>query len=197
MRILVTCFEPYDEFLVNASQEAMRIAQHRWEANGRAELAISVEWRTLPVDFDLAPQALLPWLDEGFDTVLHLGQAPGSGVVQLEKRGVNAGWGPRDSKERTLAAHGPTELNSTLPLELWAEVISATGIPCQVSHDAGRYLCNAVLYHSLYYAQSHPNLEAAFIHLPFTAEQASDGTPFLPVEDSATAVLHCLELLRS
>ena len=185
---LVSCFEPYDEFPANASQLAMeRARQTRLPG-------IDVRWRTYPVDFDEAPRQLGEDLQRGCDAALLLGQAPGSRELRLETRGANIRYGPHDAAPGPLVEHGDDEYHSELPIGLWAERLRQEGLPAVISHDAGSYLCNALLYHCLRAAAtaSRP-LHALFLHVPLTPSQ---GKPSLPVEQAAAAIVRLLQWMR-
>jgi pyroglutamyl-peptidase len=77
----------------------------------------------------------------------------------------------------------------------WAEKLRLRGIPAQVSHHAGTYLCNAMLYWTHFIAERAGLLtRAAFVHIPLAPSQvveAGRGLPSLPTETAAAAV-RCL-----
>ena len=59
-------------------------------------------------------------------------------------------------------------LPSTLPLSAVRAALLEAGIPCHVSADAGGFLCNALLYHTLdACARLRPSSPAGFIHLSY------------------------------
>ena len=198
-RVLVTCFEPYDEFPVNASQAATRTACDLWS---HSDQALEVIWETLPVDFDLTPVALATLRDKHQPSyILHVGQAPGADSIRLEERAYNQRQGPLDPVPSPLleSEDAASSYDSQLPLEVWAETMKRDGLPVSVSQDAGRYLCNAVLYHSLHCAaaQKQP-LHAAFVHVPLLPEQAADSRaprPSLSADESGHVIYQCLQRL--
>jgi len=51
--------------------------------------------------------------------------------------------------------------------------ITRVGIPAAMSLTAGVYVCNAVMYATLHALRSRPRVPAGFIHLPYTAAQAT------------------------
>jgi pyroglutamyl-peptidase len=136
-----------------------------------------------------------------YDYVLHLGQAPGSACVQLERVGLNvAGPVGRDGAEPPcLIEDGPVAYQSRLPLADWAAHLRSQGIPAVVSYHAGTYLCNAALYLTHHFtAQGGHKTQAAFIHLPLDVTQAAQepaGAPSLPAAVSAQAVRLILQKL--
>ncbi|MEE9547178.1 MAG: hypothetical protein V3V65_06745, partial [Hyphomicrobium sp.] len=55
----------------------------------------------------------------------------------------------------------------TLPAEYILARLSKLKLPCRASINAGDYLCNALLYHSLNIARDMPQpLVAGFVHVP-------------------------------
>lgn len=186
--VLITAFEPYDRWRTNSSWLALVQLTHRLPK----EPAITT--RLYPVDFSTVRQRLTEDLKANFDYALHLGQAPGSGRIQLEAIGLNIGGSSSQSPDeyRTLVEDGPVAYRSELPLSQWAGKIRACGIPAQVSYHAGTFLCNATLYLSCYLAE-HMSLQtrAAFVHLPLDTSQVL-GSPqdfaSLPAATSAAAL---------
>jgi pyroglutamyl-peptidase len=62
---------------------------------------------------------------------------------------------------------GADTLHTTLPIDRIVARLKEIGVPCCTSDDAGAYLCNALLYHSLAAAstQATPHI-AGFVHIP-------------------------------
>jgi pyroglutamyl-peptidase len=60
-------------------------------------------------------------------------------------------------------------LDATLPLAPIASALVAADIPLTLSSDPGRYLCNAMLFHALHWAQGTPT-RVGFVHIPHLAE---------------------------
>ena len=193
--ILVTAFEPYDRWKTNSSWLALVELTRDLPAGHK------LVTRRYPVDFSTVRQRLADDLTADFDYALHLGQAPGSGRIQLEAIGLNIGGsgGQTADQFRRLVDGGPVAYRSDLPLGDWAVKLSAAGIPTTVSYHAGTYLCNAILYLSCYLAeQMRLRTRAAFIHLPLDLTQTA-GLPqdfaSLPASTSAAAVRMILDEL--
>ena len=111
------------------------------------------------------------------------------------------GGGPTESPDdyQPLAPDGPAAYRSDLPLAEWAALLRAAGIPAQVSHHAGTYLCNATLYLSHYLAETQGlKTRATFIHVPLDISQTvhrRDDLPSLSCALSAAAVRLILEAI--
>jgi pyroglutamyl-peptidase len=147
----------------NPSAELARrvAASPRWR-----RLGIAAQSLILPTTYAALNQVLEPALRrEAPHAVLMIGVAGRSRQVRIEDRAVNrtsllpdaAGRRPRG----LTLAKGPASRRLRLsPVPLRA-VLRGHGIPCRISQDAGRYLCNAAYYQAL--ANPPPVL---FIHIP-------------------------------
>ncbi len=167
--VLLTAFEPYDEWQENSSWLAL-VELTRW-----LEDSSHITTRRYPVCFDSVRKRLAEDLRGNYDLVLHLGQAPGSTHIRLEAVGLNV-----HANGQPLIAGAPTAYRSTLDLEAWREKLVQAGIPTQVSQHAGTYLCNATLFVSQHIlAQQQLSSQTAFIHLPLTPAQAARQTTMM------------------
>ncbi len=54
----------------------------------------------------------------------------------------------------------------TIAIDTIAEQLNNKGHSASISDDAGGYLCNAVLYHSLAFAEAHGGCNVGFVHIP-------------------------------
>ena len=188
MRILLTAFEPYAQWSTNASWMTLVEMLRVRPSNG------SLVTRRYPVDFDRMRSALYKDLSQGFDAVLHLGQAPGSAALRLEALAVNTGAAISDSggAMQRLVADGPEAYRTRMPLDRWVSRLHDQAIPAQVSFHAGTYLCNAIMYLSHHWvAQSDRPIPVGFVHLPLATSQVlslSQPEPSLPIETLASAI---------
>ncbi len=106
------------------------------------------------------------------DLVLHLGLKRRARAIAVETFARNrvlraavdaAGVAPIST---VLEADGPPRRAVNLPVRRMAARIAALGLPVEISEDAGRYLCNGLLWHSLALG-SRPS---GFLHLPWTRD---------------------------
>lgn len=187
-KVLMTAFDPYGTWQTNASW--LTLIELTRELPSRPQLTT----RRYAVEFSDVRRRLQKDLEANYDFALHLGQAPGSGRIQLESIGLNIGGEPGQSTDqfRPLDLEGPVAYRSALPLGEWAEKLRSAGIPAQVSHHAGTYLCNATLYWSHLCAERMGlKTRSTFIHLPLDVSQTvglAKDTPSLPASLSATAI---------
>lgn len=183
-RILLTAFEPYDRWKENSSWLALMDLTSWYEGD------LEITTRRYFVNLAKLKEQLEADLRLDFDYAIHLGQSPGSPVVKLESVGLNV----RTNGE-PLLGNAPTAYRSMLDLADCLEGLVAAGIPAQLSHHAGTYLCNAALYLSQHYAaMMGRRTQSLFIHLPLTPRQvAAEGTSMAsmstPMQSAAIAIV--------
>jgi len=193
--VLLTGFEPFGGEVVNPSWEVARALDGRRIAGHR------IDALRLPVAFDAAIIALRAAVDERSPVlVLALGQAGGRARLSLERVAINlvdaripdnAGLQPID---QPVLAGAPNAYFTNLPVKAMRAAIDAVGIPAELSHSAGYYVCNAVFFALMHALQQHPRCRGGFMHLPWLPEQASThgGEPALALELMTTGVLAAL-----
>lgn len=172
MKILVTAFGPFDGRSQNASSLALARLKQPYPR---------INTRILPVDSVSGPARLLRALKQVRpDVLVMLGEAAGSTSIRLESTAWNqldfsipdaAGRQPRGVP---IDPNGKDFLPATLPLESMHAELTLAGHDVMLSHDAGRYLCNQVMYQSLACLSKHQSsCVAGFIHLPLASHYAT------------------------
>src|SRR5262245_51466544 len=134
--------------------------------------------------------------------VVSVGQATGRPQVDLESLAHNrldyrgeTDNGGYAAQGEPLAADGPGRLHVRLPAAALAAELAGGGLPVRVSLDAGRHLCNALLYELLL---RHAERPALFVHVPLLPEQAerrAQDEASLPAEVSRACLAGLLGLL--
>lgn len=185
-RILLTAFEPYENWSENSSWLTL-VELTRW-----IDAHAQVVTRRYPVDFVEVSRRLSDDLTDEIDCTIHLGQYPGCTAVQLEAIALNV-----DSHGRALIAGGPAGLRTVLPLERWRDRVRKRGIPARISWHAGTYLCNATFYLAMHrFLQTGRPLRSVFLHLPLAPAQVAVHDPPLAsmsIPMMAAAVAEVLE----
>ncbi|MEM0924698.1 MAG: pyroglutamyl-peptidase I [Planctomycetota bacterium] len=162
-RILLTAFEPYDRWRENSSWLAL-VDLTSWY-QGPLEFST----RRYPVDLAKMTATLENDLADGYDLAIHLGQSPGSPLIKLEAVGLNL-----KTNGESIRGDAPAAYRTRLNLTSCIERLSEAGIPAQVSHHAGTYLCNATLFLSQHLsAMMGQRTDSVFVHLPLTPAQAA------------------------
>ncbi len=193
MRILLTAFEPYDQWEQNSSWEVL---VEYLRVRGTVPDIVT---RRYPVDLQQLQTRLEDDLKRGFDVVLHLGQAPGISQIHLETIAINVAGMTHVTGNAfgELLTNAPVAYRSNLPVGQWAAELRRLGIPTSVSYHAGTYLCNAVMYLSLHWFESNKkDGRVGFIHLPLTHEQVLNSgrtMPSLSKQDMSRAIQFILD----
>jgi len=162
-RVLLTAFEPYDRWPENSSWLTLTDLTRWYDGS------IDVTTRRYPVDLTRMSEALRKDLQANYDLAVHLGQAPGSTSLRLEAVGLNV-----RSDGSPLIPNATEAYRSPLSLHAANQALLEAGIPSDVSHHAGTYLCNAALYLSQHYSQSFGlHTKSLFVHIPLAPSQAA------------------------
>lgn len=182
--VLLTGFAPFGGEHCNPSWQAVsaldgaRIAGHRVCA---AELPVAF-WQSLQA-LDAAIAEHQPAL------VLCVGQAGGRTAVSFERVAINLMDAriPDNAEQQpvdiAIEAHGPAAYFTNLPIKAMRQALLSAGIPAEISHTAGTYVCNEVFYGLMHRIQS-SQARGGFIHVPYSPEQACHhpGEACLPVD---------------
>jgi pyroglutamyl-peptidase len=169
-RILITGFGPFPSMPFNASgaliAELAETAPGLYARAGIASVVLPVDWRAAPERSRAAIGDVQP------DAVLHFGVSSRARGFVIETLAFNAAKPALDSLGRLpprfrLKPGATPALAVTLPADRLAWRLRREGLPCALSRDAGRYLCNAILYDTLMAAaRGRPAFLAGFIHIP-------------------------------
>ncbi len=193
--ILVTAFEPFGGEKLNPSEMVLEKLPDAVGGYAIRKLLLPVEFvRALSLaaaEYDrLAPAA-----------VIMLGQAGRRRAITPETTGRNvmyggipdnAGWKP---DHLPVVENGPDKLYSTLMTDRIVRAVNALGIPCEVSDNAGEYVCNALLYGMLEHNRG--TVPTGFIHVPFIREQGHPEDPFMDFKEVYRGVLTAIETVAS
>ncbi len=168
--ILLTGFGAFPGVPSNASAE---LVQRLAAAAARRLAGYTVIGCILPTQWRDGPRRLATLL-ETLDPVLilHFGVSPRAEGFAVELRGRNFCSQTADALGEKPLSHciaegGPEFLPATLPVHHVVTTLRRRGLPARVSRDAGVYLCNALLYHSLAYARVRGEAgRTGFVHIP-------------------------------
>ena len=189
-RALLTAFEPYDRWSENSSWQAL-VELTRWY-DGPVEIVT----RRYPVDLTRMSELLRKDLQEDYDLAIHMGQSPGSTLIKLEAVGLNV-----RTDGTPLIADAPEAYRSRLPLANCVQLLIGAGIPSELSHHAGTYLCNAALFLSQHYSKSFSlKTQSLFVHVPLSPSQAAKDElrmASMSVQMTSAAVAMILDQVRA
>lgn len=173
--ILLTGYEPFDDFETNPSETIARRLDGEEVADRRVDAEV------LPVEFDAAVEVLAQTIDDRDpDAVVATGLAAGRPAVSVERVGINVddARGTPDNADADpenvpIDPGGADAHFATLPVTRIVERLLDREIPSRLSNTAGTHLCNHLLYSTRAYAEREGlDLPVGFVHLPATPEVA-------------------------
>lgn len=190
--VLLTGFGPFPGMPENISARLVRTVSQRARSEIRPH---RFHASILPTEWHAAPQRVAALIARLRPKVaLHFGVAKDAHGFRIETQGRNAcrmtvdAVGRMPSAEH-LIADAPPAYACELPFEKIVNRLTELRLPVATSDDAGGYLCNSVLYHSLHTGpQSEAPLRAGFVHIPSALVE-----PGLSFEQ---AVMGSLEIIR-
>lgn len=173
-KLLLTGYEPFLDFKTNPTESAVKYL------DGQTIGDYKITGRVYPVVFDEIKSLIQEDIDTiQPDAVINLGLAGGIHTIDLERIAINcrdgkednSGYKPDGEKIETEGADG---IFSTLPLKKLEKTLLESDIPARITNSAGTYLCNNLMYSTLYYLQNNNmNVPAGFIHTPANHEIGS------------------------
>lgn len=199
--ILLTGFGPFPGLADNATAalvpELAAVARSRFSDHEIVDAVLPVEWTRAPLELG----ELLKRGDAAL--ALHFGVAREARGFQIERVGRNTCGALYDAsgalpRAAQLIGDAPDKLTSTFPVERIMMRLERAGLPCSVSHSAGAYLCNALLYHSLTAALERATpFVAGFVHLPTSLTATGEAECPLSWDDALAGgieiIAACLE----
>ena len=195
MKIIVTGFDPFGGEKINPSIECVKALP---DIEG-VEL-IRLE---LPTVFKESAKRLNEVInDVKPDAVLSVGQAGGRPGITMERIAINVDDAripdniSQQPIDEAIQLDGEAAYFTTLPIKRIVKAIREAGIPAEVSNSAGTFVCNHIMYQSLFAAtKADKPFKAGFMHIPFIPEQTTDK-PSLPLEESTKALQIAIETIR-
>ncbi|MCA3955437.1 pyroglutamyl-peptidase I [Vibrio vulnificus] len=197
-KILVTGFEPFGGESLNPSLELVKVLTQKERTN------IEIIGCQVPVVRHQSISTVIEAIEQHEpELVFMIGQAAGRAAITPERVAINlddyriednASHQPVDEP---IIATGPAAYFSTLPVKAITHALQQAGIPCQLSHSAGTFVCNHLFYGIQHYLQARP-IRSGFIHIPLLPEQVSaSNQPSMSLETLARGlemmIMTCLE----
>ena len=175
MKILVTGFDPFGGDSTNPAIEAAKRLPD--EINGATILKLEI-----PTVFGKSAEVVKEAMKkEHPDYVLNIGQAGGRFGLTPERVAINQddaripdneGNQPIDTP---IQEDGESAYFSQLPIKAMVTAMKNAGVPASVSNTAGTFVCNHIMYQTLYLTHTEfLNTKAGFMHIPFLTEQVID-----------------------
>jgi pyroglutamyl-peptidase len=162
--IVVGAFEPFGGRRRNRAWEAASLLA------GRTLAGHAVEVTQLPVVFAQIATRVDALLARSPSLLLLVGESGGARRLQLEELGVNVAHAPGADNagarpiDQELEPGAPLARRIRFAPDPVLRAAVAAGAPCERSHHAGTFLCNAALYHAL--GRAPDGCPVAFVHVP-------------------------------
>lgn len=168
MKVLITGFDPFNGETINPAFEAIKLLPNVISNANIIKLEI-------PTVF----QKSMDFIEKSIgkhnpDIIISVGQAGGRSSISIERVAINIedtkikdneGNMPIDKK---IKEDGENAYFSNLPIKLMVENMINNGIPADISNDAGTFVCNHVMYNTLYLIdKKYNNIKSCFIHVPY------------------------------
>ncbi|MBO0478915.1 pyroglutamyl-peptidase I [Vagococcus fluvialis] len=198
MKILVTGFDPFGQDTMNPAIEAVKRLP---DTISGAEI-IKLE---IPTVFNKSAEVTREAMAKhDVDYVLNIGQAGGRFDLTPERVAINLddaripdneGNQPIDVE---IKADGESAYFSQHPVKAMVTAIKNAGLPASVSNTAGTFVCNHIMYQSLYLTHKEfPKAKAGFMHVPFLPEQVLErpGMPAMSLEDITRGIVAAIETI--
>lgn len=169
--LLLTGYEPFLKFKTNPTETVAK-ALHESVVGDYKIIA-----RVYPVAFKNIKQLIEKDIKEvNPDAIIHLGLAGNIHSIHLERIAINTIDGKSDNdgfhpNGEKIIKDGPDGIFTTLPIKRLEKALIENNVPVTISNTAGTYLCNNLMYCSLYYLQQNGlNIPSGFVHVPANTE---------------------------
>ena len=198
MKLLLTAFDPFGGEQINPALEALKLVANKI---GNVE----VVKQEVPTVFGKSIKTVQDAIErERPDAVLCVGQAGGRFDITVEKVAINyddarikdnEGNQPLD---HCIFEDGDTAYFATLPIKAMVAEIRKVGVPASISYSAGTFVCNHLMYGTLYtLTKKYPGVIGGFVHVPYTTEQVLDkrNMPSLTIEQIVKAIEAAIKVI--
>ena len=181
MKILITCFDPFNQETVNPAYLAVSKLRNTYDDIILTKLEI-------PTSFSHSFEILSQELNNDYDAVIMVGQAGGRKEISLEKVAINyidAKIADNDGlviSHQAINSNGKEAYFTTLPILKLLSDLEKESIPAKISYSAGTFVCNYLMYKTLEHFNT-TNTKVGFIHVPYIKEQIKDDkTPYMDLD---------------
>lgn len=198
MKILVTGFDPFGGEKINPAIEAVKLLPNTIKG-------AEIEKLEIPTVFHKSADVVREKMNEFKpDVVLNIGQAGGRMGLTPERVAINQDDARIPDNEGNqpidvaIQEDGQPAYFTKLPIKAMVEAMKNAGIPASVSNTAGTFVCNHIMYQTLYLVDKEfPEAKAGFMHIPFMTEQVLDkpNQPAMSLTDMARGIEAAIEAI--
>lgn len=198
MKILVTGFDPFGGEKINPAIEAVKLLPNTIKG-------AEIEKLEIPTVFHKSADVVREKMNEFKpDVVLNIGQAGGRMGLTPERVAINQDDARIPDNEGNqpidvaIQEDGQPAYFTKLPIKAMVKAMKNAGIPASVSNTAGTFVCNHIMYQTLYLVDKEfPEAKAGFMHIPFMTEQVLDkpNQPAMSLTDMARGIEAAIEAI--
>ena len=198
MKILVTGFDPFGGEPINPAIESVK----KLPDNIAGAQIIKLE---IPTVKGKSIKKIEKAIEEhNPDVILSIGQAGGRFDISVERVGINLDDFriPDNEGNQTIDEpifpDGENAYFVDLPVKAMVKNIQKNKIPASVSYTAGTFICNHILYGTLYLInKKYKNKKSGFIHIPFLPEQVINkkNTPSMELNTIVKGLIAAIEAI--
>ncbi len=198
MKILVTGFDPFGGEKINPAIEAVKLLPNTIKG-------AEIEKLEIPTVFHKSADVVREKMNEFKpDVVLNIGQAGGRMGLTPERVAINQDDARIPDNEGNqpidvaIQEDGQPAYFTKSPIKAMVEAMKNAGIPASVSNTAGTFVCNHIMYQTLYLVDKEfPEAKAGFMHIPFMTEQVLDkpNQPAMSLTDMARGIEAAIEAI--
>lgn len=198
MKILVTGFDPFGDDTINPAIEAVKLLPDEIDSVEIVKLEIpTVFYKSA----DVVREAIEK---EQPDYVLNIGQAGGRAELTPERVAINMDDARIEDNEgqqpidKAIREDGEPAYFSKLPVKAMVDYMKKENVPAAVSNTAGTFVCNHIMYQTLYLTMTEfPKVRAGFMHIPFLPEQVLNrpNAPSMALDDIAHGITASLQAI--
>ena len=190
MKVLVTGFEPFGKFTINSSERAVSRLP---KSLGGNEIVTAI----LPVSYTRSDTILLDLMRSvNPDAVVCVGLNASASDIRVESTAGNYAHSEEEDADhnlwlyRSIDMSGAPSYRSTLPIEEMVRNVKNAGIAAEISHSAGTFVCNCLMYQTLRACETEfTGVKCGFVHVPALPEQnAETGQPGMPLDTIVQAL---------
>ena len=191
MNILITGFEAFGKDEINSSWESVKLLPNELKGNNIYKVLIPVVFNVDKLIENIKKYSP--------DIIILVGQAGGRTGITIERVAINLddaiipdnnNYQPVDN---TIKLDGENAYFSPLPVKTIINNLKDNDIEARISYTAGTYVCNHVMYNTLYHInKNNLDIKAGFIHVPYLPFKTMDKTS-MKIEDIVKGLLSIIE----
>lgn len=198
MKILVTAFDPFGGEKINPASELVKRLPSVIAGAEIVKLEVPTAFHHSAEIMAGKARELKP------DVILNIGQAGGRTGITPERVAINQDDARIKDNEgnqlidEIIQADGPAAYFSTLPIKAMVQAIKAVGLPAYVSNSAGTFVCNHLMYQTLYFIEKEmPQAIGGFIHIPYMMEQVASKPhePAMSLDDMVRGLVAAIQAI--